>query len=94
MIEFGSDSIQLPVLESGDLDQAPAVGGPDHGAVHELEDRLFAKGVGNDLEAPALLDEQALQKVRCADGAAVIDRHPQVRDAGLEVVLEAGDGRG
>ena len=56
-----------------------------------LRHGLLAEGVGDDLQPPALLDEQALEEVRGPDRAAVGDRHPQMRDAGLEVVLEAGD---
>jgi hypothetical protein len=40
------------------------LGGADHGAEHQLEHRLFAPGVGDDLEAPAFLDEQTLQRDR------------------------------
>ena len=62
----------------------------DHGAEHELEDGLFAEGFGDNLQAPAFLDEEALQQVRCAGRPAVRNWQPQVGDAGLEVVLEAG----
>ena len=64
--------------------------GADHGAEHELEDGFFAERVGDDLQAPAFLDEEALQQVRRAGRPAVRDWHPQVGDAGLEVVHEAG----
>ena len=37
--------------------------------------------------------KEPLEEVRGPDRAAVGDRHAQVGDAGLEVVLEAGDGR-
>ena len=47
------------------------LGGTDHGAEHELEDRLFTEGVGNDLQAPAFFDEQTLEKVRGSDFPAV-----------------------
>ncbi len=46
------------------------------------------------LEAPALFEEQALEQIGRAGRAAVGDRQAQVRDAGLEVVGEAGHGRG
>src|SRR4029077_5111797 len=39
----------------------------------------------------ALLDEQTLKQIRRADRAAVGDRESQVRDAGFEVVQEAGN---
>ena len=61
LIDLLSDDGHLAALEVGDLDGAPAFGGADHGAEHEFEHGLLAEGVGNDLEAPALLDEQALQ---------------------------------
>ena len=53
---------------------------------------LLAEGVWDDLQAPAFLDEQALEEVRGPHRAAVGDGHAQVGDAGLEVALEAGDG--
>jgi hypothetical protein len=40
---------------------------------HELEDRLLAEAVGNDLPAP-LLDEQALEQIRGANDAAMGER--------------------
>ena len=92
MIELLPDGNHLTALEIGDPDGPPALGGADHGTEHELEDGLFAERIGNDLEAPALLDEQTLQKVRCPDGSAVGDRHAQVRDGRLEVIHEAGHG--
>ena len=55
-VELLSDSAHLTALEFADPDGAPALGGADHGAEHELEDGLFAEGVGDDLEPPALLD--------------------------------------
>ncbi len=88
LIEFLFNSLHLAPFESGDLDRPPASGSPGHGGENELEDELLAKGVGYDLQAPALLDKETLQKVRGADRAAVIDQHAQVRDAGLEVVGE------
>jgi hypothetical protein len=60
LIELASDSGHLAALEVGNLDGAPTLGGADHGAEHELEDGLLAEGIGDDLEAPALLEEQAL----------------------------------
>ena len=59
-IEFFSDSFHLTLLESADLYQSPAFGGVDHGAEHELKEGPFAEGVGEDLEAPPLLDKEAL----------------------------------
>ena len=89
-IELLSDGAHLTPLELADPDGPPALGGADHGAEHELEDSLLAEGVGNDFEAPSLLDEQPLKEVRGPDRAAVGDGHAQVCDAGLEVIREAG----
>jgi hypothetical protein len=60
------------VLEVGELDRPPALSSPDHGAKHELQDGLLAKGVGNDLKAPALLNKEPLQEIRRTDRAAVV----------------------
>ncbi len=57
----------------------------------QLQDGSLAEGVGDNLEATALLDEQTLKQIRRADRAAVGDRESQVRDAGFEVVHEAGN---
>ena len=56
-VELLSDGAHLTALELADPDGPPALGGADHGAEHELEHGLLAKGVGDDLEPPALLDE-------------------------------------
>ncbi len=61
------------------------------GAEHELEDRLLAGGIGDDLETRALLDEQALMQVGRADRLAVRDGHAQARETGFEIV-HARDG--
>jgi hypothetical protein len=61
----------------------------DHGAVHQLQDRPLAERVGDDLEPPALLQEQPLEEIRGPERPAVGDREAQVRDAGLEVVRKA-----
>jgi len=53
LVEFGAQRRHLASLEVGDLDGPPALGGPCHGGEHELENQLFAKCVGNDLEPPA-----------------------------------------
>src|SRR4051794_33252117 len=49
------------------------------------------EAVRDDLEPSPLLAEEALQKIRRPRRAAMRHRKPQVGDAGLEVVLEAGD---
>lgn len=46
--------------------------------------------MGDDLQPPALLDEQTFQKSRRPGGGATRDRQPEMGDAGLEVVHEAG----
>src|SRR5215203_3619907 len=51
----------------------------------------LAEAVRDDLEPSPLLDEEALQEIRGAGRAAMRHRKPQVGDAGLEVVFEAGD---
>jgi len=38
-------------------------GGADHGAEHELEDGLLAEGVGDDLQASSLLEEQRSRRL-------------------------------
>ena len=64
LIQILSDGGHLPAFEFGHLDGPPALGGADHGAEHQLEHGLLAEGVGDDLQAPALLDEQTLEEVR------------------------------
>ena len=71
MVEFLSDGAHLTPLKLADPDGAPTLGGADHGAEHKLEDGLLAESVGNNLEPPALLDEQALKEIRGPDRAAV-----------------------
>ena len=60
-------------------------------APNQLQHRLLAERVGDDLESPALLDEQTFEQVRGPGGAAMTDRQPEMSDAGLEVIDEAGD---
>ena len=67
---------------------------PDECAEHELEHRLFAEAVGNDLQPSPFLDEQPFEEIRRPCEATVRDREPQVRDAGLEIVLETGERTG
>ncbi len=57
LVELGPEGSHLPSLEVGDLDGAPALGGAGHGGEHELEDGFLAEGVGDDLQAPALLED-------------------------------------
>ena len=83
--------LHLQPLEVRDPHRAPALRRPDHRPEHQLQDRPLAPGIGNDLQPPALPDEQPLQKVGRPDRTTVVHRHPQMGDAGLEVVEEAGD---
>ena len=47
---------QLSALECADGEAAPAVGRPDHGRVHELQDRPVAEGVRDDLLLMSLFE--------------------------------------
>ena len=82
------------MLELPDLDAAPAIGRADDGGVHQLQHRPFAEGMRNDLRPPALFEEEALEEIRGADHPTMTQREAEVRDARVEVVLEAlHDGR-
>jgi hypothetical protein len=74
LIQIPSDGSELVAFEFGHLDGSPAVSGADHAAEHQLEHRLLAEGIGDDLQAPTLLDEQTLEEVRRSDRPAVGDR--------------------
>ena len=91
-IELGLDCPELTLLELGDTDAAPAFGGADQRREHQVQDDALAKGVGDHLGASPLLAKQPLQEVGGADRPAVSQRETQMRDAGLEVVLETGRG--
>jgi hypothetical protein len=69
-IEFFSHS-DLSTFELGDFDSTPTLGSADKRAEHQLQNSSLAKGVGNDLEAAALLDEQAFKQIRRADRPAM-----------------------
>jgi hypothetical protein len=56
-VELGLDGLELAPLEIGDRQAPPARGGADHGAEHQLQDRLLAECVGHDLEPPAFFQE-------------------------------------
>ena len=90
LVQILPDLLQLAPLEAGHRDRAPFLRSPGHGREHQLENRLFPPRVGDHLQASPLLAEQPLQQVGGADRLAVSHRHPQMRDAGLEVILEAG----
>ena len=78
-------------LELSEGQPAPALGGPHQGAEHQLQDRLLAKAVRNDLQPTPLLAEETLEQVGCPGRSTVRDRQAQMRDASFEVVLEAGN---
>ena len=90
-VQLLSESRHLTAFEVGDLDRSPALGSPGHGGEHQLEDSFLAEGIRNDLQAPALFEEETLEEIRCLGRPAVGDGKPEVSYAGLEIVLEAGD---
>lgn len=69
-IQLVSDGRNLPALEVGRLGRLPVLGGADHGDEHHLENGLLAEGVRDDLQPPALLEEQVLQQIRVSDRGA------------------------
>ena len=73
LIQFLPDGRHLATVEVGDLDRPPALGGAGHSLRTSVADGLLAKGVGDNLEPPARLDELALGQVRGPNGAAVSD---------------------
>jgi hypothetical protein len=74
LVELGADRLELTGLEGREANAAPALGCTDQGCVHELEHGpLAVEEVRDDLRAPALLDEEALEQVGRADELAVRD---------------------
>ena len=67
---YGSSKM-LTTFGSRKFSRVLMFGGADHGAEHELEDGLLAEGVGDDLQASSLLEEQALEKIGRSDRAAI-----------------------
>jgi hypothetical protein len=51
-----------------------------------FKNRAFTEGIGNDLEAPPLLNKQPFEQVGGADCPPMRHREAQVGDAGFEVV--------
>jgi hypothetical protein len=94
VIEICSDGGDLAQFELGEAQTPPALSGADECAEHELEHRLLAKAIGNDLQPSTLLDEQPFEKVCGANETAVGDRQPQVRDAQQIRALTAAGLRG
>jgi hypothetical protein len=91
VVQFFADDLQLPALELADGEAAPAIGRPNDGRVHQLQDRALAEGVGHDLRSPALFEEQPLQEIGGPDHLAMPQREAEMGDARLEVVEEAAD---
>src|SRR4029078_6546329 len=83
-----SELVELVMLESLDGHPAPALGSPELGAVHELEDRRFAKGGADRVDAPSLFKKETLEQVGRADPPAMPRRTVQVSDAGFELLLK------
>src|SRR5436190_8609967 len=90
VVDLLSDRLELTLLEFTDADAAPAFGATDQRRIHQLQDGALAKSMWDDFGAPALLAKQALQEIGGADRPAVSEREAQMRDAGLEIILEAG----
>lgn len=94
VVEFFFDSGDLSEFELREAQTAPSFGGSDERAEHELEHRLLAEAIGNDFQPPPFLDEQPFEEVRRPCETTMRDRQAQVRDAGLEIVLETGERTG
>jgi hypothetical protein len=90
-VELRANGSDLTKLKFGEPETAPAFSSADQRAEHQLENGLFAEAVGNDLQPAALFDKQTFKQIGRARGAAVGHRQPQMRNAGFEIVLEAGD---
>src|SRR6516164_1568916 len=91
LIELFLDRGQLPTFELTDFGRAPSVSSADQRTEHQLQNRAFTEGIGNDLEATPLLNEQPLEQVGGADRSPMCHQEAQVGDAGFEVVHEAGN---
>ena len=74
MVDLLFDSRELTSLELGDPDRFPSFGSADQRTKHELQDRPFAEGIGDDLQTPAFLDKQAFQQICGADGPPMRNR--------------------
>ena len=93
LVELGlqllAQRLDLLDLEGGHHDVAPALTRAHERCIHQFHDGALAKGMRDDLGAPALLAEHALEQVGGADRAPMSDGQLEVRNARLEVVLEA-----
>jgi hypothetical protein len=66
-----------------------ALGGPDDGGVHQLQDWPLAERIRDDLRAALLLQEEPFEQGSGAHDAPVPEREAQVGDTRVEVVPEA-----
>jgi hypothetical protein len=87
------------MVELGDLDRAPALGGSDERTEHQLQDGSLAERIRDDLETAAFLDKQALQRVARIErkrnaGTKSNSAKPRVslRSTRAELFAKFGDG--
>jgi len=64
----------LPLLELANLVATPAISGANDSRVHQLQHRPLAVRMGDDLRAPALLEE-----IRGADHPPMTEREARRR---------------
>jgi len=67
----------------------PSLGSADERAEHQFQDRPLAEGIGDDFEAPALLDEETLEQIRGSNPPPMRHWEAQMGDARFEVIPEA-----
>ena len=89
-VELLANGSDLTKLKFGEPETAPAFGGAD-GANISLRTGFSPRAVGNDLQPAALFNDETFKQIGRARCAAVGHRQPQMRNAGFEIVLEAGD---
>src|SRR5215469_3557713 len=63
LVDLGADCPQLTLLELGDLDPTPALGGTNERGIHQLQNGTLAKGMRDHLGAPPFLAEQPLEQI-------------------------------
>src|SRR6516165_1173946 len=89
-VDLVTDCLELTLLELADPDAAPAFGSADQRCVHQLEDGALTESMRDHLSAPPFLAKQSLQQIGGADRPAMAEWEPEMRDAGLEIILETG----
>jgi hypothetical protein len=62
VVELLSNSGDLSALEVSNFDRTPTLSSARECTEHQLQDRLFTESIGDDLQAPAFLDEQTLEQ--------------------------------